>query len=238
MAILEGKGVTKIFGGRKAVDNVDFHVDEGEIFGLIGPNGAGKTTLFNLISGAIPLDGGEIIYQGKVISGLKPHKICHLGIGRTFQTAKNFPDLTVRENVLMGATFGKPKRSDRQAEEITDEILALVGMESFADRHLQDVTLAYQKRVEVARAMATQPKLLMLDEMMAGLNPTEVSEAMELVRKIRDGGVTIVMIEHVMKAIMNMCDRILVLNHGEWTAEGTPEEIAVNPTVIEVYLGE
>jgi len=238
MTILDGKGVTKIFGGRKAVNQVDFHVDEGEIFGLIGPNGAGKTTLFNLISGAIPLDAGTITYNDQVISGMKPHQICHLGIGRTFQTAKNFPDLTVRENILMGATFGKPHRTEKEAEQIADEVLALVGMESFTNKHLQDVTLAYQKRVEVARAMATRPKLLMLDEMMAGLNPTEVAEAMELVRRIRDSGVTIIMIEHVMKAIMNLCDRILVLNHGEWTAEGTPDEIAANPVVIEVYLGE
>lgn len=238
MRVLEGQGVTKWFGGRKAVDNVDFDVEQGEILGLIGPNGAGKTTLFNLISGAIPLDSGVINYEGIKISGLKPFSICHMGLGRTFQTAKNFPDLTVYENVLMGATFGKKRIPEREAEEITRSVLDFVGLSDSAGKSMKDITLAFQKRVEVARAMATRPKLLMLDEMMAGLNPTEVGEAMELVSRIRDSGVTIVMIEHVMKAIMSMCDRILVLHHGQKIAEGTPEQIATSPVVIEVYLGE
>lgn len=238
MHILEGKGVTKNFGGRKAVDSVDFCVEQGEILGLIGPNGAGKTTLFNLISGAIPADGGTITYRGKKISGLQPYAICHMGIGRTFQTAKNFPDLTVRQNVLMGAVFGKKRIPESEAERIADEVLDFVGLREQADKSMKDITLAFQKRVEVARALATKPDLLMLDEMMAGLNPTEVGAAMELVARIRDSGVTIVMIEHVMKAIMSMCDRILVLHHGQKIAEGSPAEIAASPVVIEVYLGE
>ena len=238
MRVLEGQGVTKWFGGRKAVDNVDFDVEQGEILGLIGPNGAGKTTLFNLISGAIPLDSGVITYEGKKISGLKPFSICYMGLGRTFQTAKNFPDLTVYEIVLMGATFGKKRIPEREAEEIARRVLDFVGLSDSAGKSMKDITLAFQKRVEVARALATRPDLLMLDEMMAGLNPTEVTEAMELVRRIRDRGITIVMIEHVMKAIMSMCDRILVLHHGQKIAEGTPEEIAASPVVIEVYLGE
>ena len=238
MRVLEGKSVTKWFGGRKAVDSVDFDVEEGEILGLIGPNGAGKTTLFNLISGAIPLDSGTITYKGERISGRKPFEICRLGLGRTFQTAKNFPDLTVYQNVLMGAEFGKKRISEAEAERITDEVLDFVGLREQRDKSMKDITLAFQKRVEVARALATRPDLLMLDEMMAGLNPTEVTEAMDLVRRIRDRGITIVMIEHVMKAIMSMCDRILVLHHGQKIAEGTPEEIAASPVVIEVYLGE
>jgi branched-chain amino acid transport system ATP-binding protein len=238
MRVLEGVGVTKCFGGRKAVDNVDFDVEGGEILGLIGPNGAGKTTLFNLISGSIPMDSGTITYEGTRISGLKPFSICRMGLGRTFQTAKNFPDLTVYQNVLMGAVFGKNRIPEREAEEITEQVLEFVGLSDSADKSMKDITLAFQKRVEVARAMATRPKLLMLDEMMAGLNPTEVGDAMELVTRIRDSGVTIIMIEHVMKAIMSMCDRILVLHHGQKIAEGTPAEIAASPVVIEVYLGE
>ena len=238
MRVLEGVGVTKYFGGRKAVDNVDFDVEGGEILGLIGPNGAGKTTLFNLISGSIPLDSGTITYEGTKISGLKPFAICRMGLGRTFQTAKNFPDLTVYQNVLMGAVFGKERIPEKEAEEITGQVLEFVGLTDSADKSMKDITLAFQKRVEVARAMATRPKLLMLDEMMAGLNPTEVGDAMELVTRIRDSGVTIIMIEHVMKAIMSMCDRILVLHHGQKIAEGPPAEIAASPVVIEVYLGE
>lgn len=238
MQILQGQGINKAFGGRKAVDNVDFHVEQGEILGLIGPNGAGKTTLFNLISGAIQADSGTVIYKGTKISGLKPHKICHLGIARTFQKAKNFPDMTVRENVLMGAIYGKKGVSEDAAEKLTDEIIRFVGLEQYSDRLPTDIALALQKRVEVARALATEPEVLMLDEVMAGLNPTEVSEAMELVEKIRGKGITIIMIEHVMKAIMTMCDRIIVLHHGQKIEEGTPEEISNSKMVIEVYLGE
>ena len=238
MTVLEGKGVVKRFGGRHAVDHVDFHVDEGEILGLIGPNGAGKTTLFNLISGAIQLDEGTITYNGEKISGLKPHQICHMGIGRTFQAAKNFPGLTVRENVIMGATFGKERISAEEAGKIADEVLEFVGLTGWADKSLKDITLANQKYVEVARALATRPKLLLLDEMMAGLNLTEVSDAMALVTRIRDSGITVVMIEHVMKAIMSVCDRLVVLHHGQKIAEGTPAEVSSNQTVIEVYLGE
>ena len=238
MTVLEGKGVVKRFGGRKAVDNVDFYVDEGEILGLIGPNGAGKTTLFNLISGAIQLDEGTITYNGERISGLKPHQICHMGIGRTFQAAKNFPDLTVRENVIMGATFGKERISAEEAGKIADEVLEFVGLTDWANKAIKDITLANQKYVEVARALATRPKLLLLDEMMAGLNLTEVSDAMALVTRIRDSGITVVMIEHVMKAIMSVCDRLVVLNHGVKIAEGSPAEVSSNQTVIEVYLGE
>ncbi|MCR4771262.1 MAG: ABC transporter ATP-binding protein [Oscillospiraceae bacterium] len=238
MKILEGIGVTRAFGGRRAVDNVDFDVEEGEILGLIGPNGAGKTTLFNLISGAISADSGTVTYKGRVISGMKPYRICHMGLARTFQKAKNFPDMTVRENVLMGAIFGKKGADGAAAEKKTDEILSFVGLEQFRDKSPADIALALQKRVEVARALATSPDVLMLDEVMAGLNPTEVGEAMELISKIRGSGVTIIMIEHVMKAIMTLCDRIIVLHHGQKIEEGTPDQISNSKTVIDIYLGE
>jgi branched-chain amino acid transport system ATP-binding protein len=214
-------------------------VEEGEVVGLIGPNGAGKTTLFNLISGALVPDGGVIKFKNRQISGLKPHQICRLGIARTFQSVKVFPDLTVFQNVLAGAVFGSagrvpPGETAKEAE----ECLEFVGLSRYRDALARDLTLVNQKRLEVARALATRPELLLLDELMAGLNPAEVSQAMELVFRIRDQGITLVVIEHVMKAIMNVCGRIVVLHHGEKIAEGRPEEIARNKQVIEVYLGE
>ena len=237
MQILNAEGVKKNFGGLAAVGGVDFDVEKGEIMGLIGPNGAGKTTFFNLISGALPMDAGTITFDGIKISGRKPHEICRLGIGRTFQHAKNFPGMSVHENVMMGALFGKKGRTHKQAVSDVDEILDFVGLGDQSGRRVPDLTLAGQKRVEMARALATKPTLLMLDETMAGLNPTEVEDAMELVKKVRESGITVIMIEHVMRAIMTMCDRIVVLHHGAKIASGTPEEISTNQSVIEVYLG-
>ena len=184
------------------------------------------------------MDSGTVVFDGKKISGMKPNQICRLGIGRSFQAAKNFAGMPVRQNVLMGALFGKRGQSAAQASRIVDEVLDFVGLTEQRDKMVPDIPLAYQKRLEVARALATQPKLMLLDEMMAGLNPSEVSEAMELVTKIRKSGITIIMIEHVMKAIMTICDRIVVLHHGAKIAEGIPQEIATSKTVIEVYLGE
>jgi branched-chain amino acid transport system ATP-binding protein len=221
-----------------AVNNIDFELRRGEILGLIGPNGAGKTTLFNCISGFLPADEGIITLNGKQITKLNPDKICHLGLGRTFQAAKNFPDMSVRENVRMGALFGKKGVSYAVADRITDEIMAFTNLEGFSRMAVPDMPLAMQKRLEVARALATKPCAVMLDELMAGLNPVEVDDAMDLVRKIREGGITVLMIEHVMKAIMSICDRVIVLHHGEFIAEGTPNQIANNPQVIEIYLGE
>lgn len=238
MQILQAKGLYKRFGGRTAVSNVDLTVYEGEILGLIGPNGAGKSTLFNMISGAIPMDAGTIDMFGQRISGRRPHQICRLGLGRTFQAAKSFPGMSVGRNIQMGALFGKRGHSYAETERMVDEILAFTGLTEAAGKPVPDITLAQQKRLEVARALATKPRLLLLDEMMAGLNPTEVLEAMELVEKIRDSGITVVIIEHVMHAIMGICDRIIVLHHGAKIAEGTPEEVSTSKTVIEVYLGE
>jgi branched-chain amino acid transport system ATP-binding protein len=239
MPILEGEGVTKHFGGLAAVSNVDFHVDQGEIVGLIGPNGAGKTTLFNLISSALVSKQGAIRFKGENITDLKPHRICRMGLARTFQSVKIFGHLSVLENVLLGSLFGTSTgMSAADAARKATEVLEFVGLLGMSATPAKDLTLANQKRLEVARALATKPDLLLLDEVMAGLNPTEVAQAMELVTMIRDKGVTIFMIEHVMKAIMSVCDRIIVLHHGEKIAEGPPQEIATSKRVVEVYLGE
>jgi len=239
MRILEGEGVTKYFGGLAAVSNVDFHVDQGEIFGLIGPNGAGKTTLFNLVSAALVLKSGVIKFKGEKISGLKQYQICRKGVARTFQSVKIFSNMSTRDNVLLGALFGTPTSMlAAPAAREAAELLEFVGLSEMSALPARDLTLGNQKRLEVAAALATKPELLLLDELMAGLTPTETAEAMELVTKIRDKGITIFMIEHVMKAIMGVCDRIMVLHHGEKIAEGTPQEIVTSKKVIEVYLGE
>ena len=239
MRILEGEGVTKYFGGLAAVSNVDFHIEPGKIVGLIGPNGAGKTTLFNLISGALAPKPGVIRFKGDKINGLKPHKICRMGVARTFQEVKVFANMPVMDNVLLGSLFGAPAgMPSADAARETADLLEFVGLSAVRATPARDLTLVNQKRIEVARALATKPELILLDELMAGLNPTETAEAMELVTRIRDKGITVFMIEHVMKAIMSVCDQILVFHHGEKIAEGTPQEISTSKKVIEVYLGE
>jgi branched-chain amino acid transport system ATP-binding protein len=237
--VLEGEKVTKYFGGLAAVLNVSFKVEQGEIVGLIGPNGAGKTTLFNLISGALPVKSGVIKFKGEKITGLRRYQICRRGLARTFQAVKVFPNMPVFQNVVLGSLFGTPTAmSSADANREATELVKFVGLSAMSATPVRDLTLGNQKRVEVARALATKPELLLLDELMAGLNPTEVAEAMELVTTIRDKGITIFMIEHVMKAIMNVCNRIMVLHHGEKIADGTPKEIATSKKVVEVYLGE
>jgi branched-chain amino acid transport system ATP-binding protein len=239
MKILEAERLSKRFGGLTATSGVDLDVKEGEILGLIGPNGAGKTTLFNLLSGALKADSGVIRFKGHNITGLKPHEIARKGIARTFQSVKIFSRMSVMDHVRLGYLFGRLKPGGwDEADREVGEILEFVDLASMRDARGGDLILVNQKRLEIARALATKPDLVLLDEVMAGLTPTEVAEAMELVKKIGKRGVTIVMIEHVMKAIMNICDRIIVLNHGMKIAEGTPEEISRNKTVIEVYLGE
>jgi branched-chain amino acid transport system ATP-binding protein len=239
MPLLEGEGVTRHFGGLAAVSHVDFYVDPGEVVGLIGPNGAGKTTLFNLISGALAPKAGVIRFKDHKVNGLKPNRICKMGVARTFQSVKIFASMPVLENVLLGALFGTSNSmSSADAAREATELLDLVGLSAARATPAKDLTIASQKRLEVARALATKPELLLLDELMAGLNPTEIAQAMELVTRIRDEGVTVFMIEHVMKAIMSVCDRIIVLHHGKKIAEGTPQEIATSRTVVEVYLGE
>jgi len=239
MPILEGQGVTKYFGGLAAISNVDFSVEQGETFGLIGPNGAGKTTLFNLISAALTPKSGTIRYKGVNITGIKPYKICRMGVARTFQTVKVFPDMSVMDHVVLGFYFGRsPGMSSVEAVREAMEILEFLGLSALKAIPAKELTLANQKRLEVARALATKPEILLLDEIMAGLNATEIGQAMALVTRIRDRGMTIIMIEHVMKAIMNVCEKIMVLHHGAKIAEGTPQEIATSKKVIEVYLGE
>jgi len=237
--LLEGEKLNINFGGLTAVSEVDFYVDKGEILGLIGPNGAGKTTLFNLISASLTPKSGTITFKGQNITGIKPYQICRLGIGRTFQTVKIFSNMTVLDNVRLASLFGDCKKpSEAEATKNALELLEFVGLTAAANIPARGLTLANQKRVEVARALAAKPELLLLDELMAGLNQTEILEAMDLVRKIREKGITIIMIEHVMKAIMNVCDRIIVLNYGKKITEGTPQEIANSKIVVEVYLGE
>ena len=238
MPILEGEGVRKYFGGLAAVDHVDFSINQGEIVGLIGPNGAGKTTLFNLISGSLVPTSGMIRFKNKNITGLKPHQICKRGIARTFQLVKLFGEMTALENSMLGFLFGTGTEADKsKVREASLELLDFVGLSSMEKVLARELTVANQKRLEVARALATKPELLMLDEVMAGLTPAEVAQATELIRKIRGKGITIFMIEHVMKAMMDISDRIIVLHYGEKIAEGTPGEIAANAKVIEVYLG-
>ena len=218
--------------------DVDFDITEGEIVGLIGPNGAGKTTLFNLISGSLGTTGGEIRYQGKRISHLKPHQICKLGIARTFQSVKLFGNITVSDHVFLGSICGTTSRTKTtDARRKASSLLERVGLSAKKSELAKNLPLAEQKRLEVARAMATEPQVLLLDEVMAGLTATEVNAFTTLIHQIRSGGTTILLVEHVMQAIMAICDRIIVLHHGVKLAEGLPQEIAKNQKVIEVYLG-
>ncbi len=239
MRILEGKKLTKFFGGLAAVSEVDFDVDQGEIVGLIGPNGAGKTTLFNLISGAIVPNSGVLEFKGQQLTGLKAHRVCKAGVARTFQSVRIFPNMSVLGNVSLGAVFGtKTGMSSTAGAKAAEELLDFVGLAGAHLARAGGLTVAHQKRLEVARALATQPEVLLLDELIAGLNATEAAEVMHLITRIRDRGITILMIEHVMKAIMSICNRIIVLHHGEKIAEGTPAEITSNETVIKIYLGK
>jgi branched-chain amino acid transport system ATP-binding protein len=236
MALLEISNLTKRFGGLVANDSVNAEINEGEIVGLIGPNGAGKTTLFNCISGFYSSDGGSVVFEGNDITRSSADQVCREGMARTFQIVKIFKDMTVLENVMVGAFCRTTSPEGAQAEAL--KTLKFVGLVEKKDVPGGSLTIAEQKRLELARALATQPRLLMLDETMAGLNPMETREAVELLRKINAQGVTLIVVEHVMEAIMTISDRIMVLDYGKKIAEDVPEKIAQNEEVIKAYLGE
>jgi branched-chain amino acid transport system ATP-binding protein len=239
MAILQARRVTKLFGGLAAVSLVDFDLREGEILGLIGPNGSGKTTLVNVITGTLPYSDGNVLFRGHSIRGLPAYKIGRLGLSRTFQVVKPFRNLTVVQNVMVGALFGSQggARALAAARRQADEILEFVGLAHRAGAPAEGLNVPERKRMELARALAMRPTVLFLDEVMAGLNPVEIDEAVQLIKRIRDRGVTLMVIEHVMKAIRNVSDRIMVFHHGEKLTEGSPEEVLNNPAVISAYLG-
>jgi branched-chain amino acid transport system ATP-binding protein len=236
--LLQVQGVTKRFGGLQALSHVTFDLPEGQILGLIGPNGAGKTTLFNTINGVYKPEEGRIVFRGQDMTGKKPYHLANMGMARTHQIVRPLNELTVRENVMAGACFGHEDQSLGNASSIADEVLAFVGLAARADQLASRLNVAQKKRLEMARALAAHPYLLLLDEVLAGLNPSEIDGMVQTVLKIREQGVTILMIEHVMKAVMNVSDRIMVLDYGEQIAEGSPQEIVNNPRVIEAYLGD
>ncbi|MBI2207053.1 MAG: ABC transporter ATP-binding protein [Candidatus Rokubacteria bacterium] len=235
-ALLDVRGLSRRFGGLQAVRDLSFSVDEREIVALIGPNGAGKTTVFSLLSGFLAPDSGDMRLGGRSIVGRKPHEVCALGVARTFQIVRPFPKLTVLENVLIGALVRHPRRRDAEAH--ARAVLDEVGLAAKAAQPAGTLTLSERKRLELSRALATEPRLLLLDEVMAGLNTTEVERTLELVRAINARGIAVLLIEHVMRAVMSLASRIVVLNYGERIAEGRPDEIANDRRVIEAYLGE
>jgi branched-chain amino acid transport system ATP-binding protein len=234
--VLRLEGITKRFGGLTAVRALDFEVHRGDLVGIIGPNGAGKTTLFNVISGYYRPEEGRVLLDGEDVTGEPPHAICRRGLTRTFQIVKPFGTLSVLENVMIGALTRLPRVSEARNE--AERVIETCGLGAHTGVRASALPIGLRKRLEVARALATRPRLLLLDEVMAGLNPTELAGIVELVRRLHAGGLTLIVIEHIMAAMMRLARRILVLHHGERIAEGTPEEVTREPRVIDAYLGE
>jgi branched-chain amino acid transport system ATP-binding protein len=236
MPLLEVERLSKGFGGVRAVNDVSFVLDEGEVLGVMGPNGSGKTTLFNLIAGALRPDTGRIRFRGAEIGGLPPHRVCAAGVARTFQLVRPFAGLTALENVLVGRLYGRARAGAADAGEAR-RLLGLVGLADRAGERAARLTLVDRKRLELARALATSPRLLLLDEFMAGLNPTETAVAMTLIRDLVAQGTTVLMVEHIVWALMDLARRLIVLSAGEKIADGSPAAVAANPAVVDVYLG-
>jgi branched-chain amino acid transport system ATP-binding protein len=238
MPLLEVEHLSKAFGGLRALRDASFTLEEGELLGVMGPNGSGKTTLFNLIAGALRPDAGRIRLQGRDIAGLAPHRICRLGIARTFQLVRPFPGLSARDNVLVGRLYGRGGIAEAEAAAEAERLLALVGIAGRGEVPASQLTLMDRKRLELARALATAPRLLLLDEFLAGLNPAETASAMALIRRLVADGLTVLMVEHIVWALMDLSRRLLVLSAGEKIAEGRPEAVAADPAVLDAYLGD
>ena len=236
MALLEVQGLTKRFGGLVANHNITLTVEEGTVLGLIGPNGAGKTTFFNCITGFYPPTEGRVRFQGRDITGWSPERVCRAGIARTFQIVKVLREMTVLENVMVGAFLHHPRPADARQRAL--EILEFIGLADEHDQLARNLTIAKKKQLEMARALATEPRLLFLDEAMAGLNPTETHQAVSRVRRLREQGLTMILVEHVMEVVMPLADRVVVLDYGEIIADDVPEKIATNERVIQAYLGK
>ena len=236
--LLSLQGVSKRFGGLQALLNVTFDLPQGQILGLIGPNGAGKTTLFNVINGVYRPESGRILFRDQEVTGFRPYQLAKMGMARTHQIVRPLNELSVRENVMVGACFGHESQDLSNAAKIADEVLEFVGLANRADQLAGSLNVAQKKRLEMARALASHPYLLLLDEVLAGLNHSEIDSMIQTVLRIREQGITIIMIEHVMKAMMNVSDRIIVLDYGEQIAEGNPEAITNDPKVVEAYLGD